>query len=358
MTLHVGHAMDELRKLPDESVHCCVTSPPYFNLRDYGLEPTVWGGDPDCEHTWGDRITIHKGGPTGSTCQAKNRAANESRDAVKSMNAGQFCECGAWLGCLGLEPDYQLFVNHIAEVFEEVRRVLRSDGTLWLNMGDSYATNTNSGLKHKDLMGQPWRCALALQEMGWWLRADIIWHKPTAMPETVSDRTTRAHEYIFLLTKNERYFYDAEAIKEPASPNTHSRGTGQNPKSRIPSGWDTGEGNHHGLTGRYKSRQNPSFSKAVSEVVADRNKRSVWKVASVPFKRAHFATFPPKLIEPCILAGCPAGGVVLDPFMGSGTTAMVAQQLGRQWIGIEQNPEYAEMIAERTAQKVLPFTED
>lgn len=387
--LHVGHALDVLREMPDESVHCVVTSPPYWGLRDYGTDPVTFGS--------------------------------------------------GWTGHLGLEPTPEMYVAHMVEIFEEVRRVLRVDGTLWLNMGDCYCTRPHGAdsthdpkhprgrdrseglkanrkpqenLKHKDLVGQPWRLAFALQAKGWWLRQDIIWHKATTMPESVRDRCTKAHEYIFLLTKSAKYFYDAEAIREPSSQLTHSRGNGVNPKAcgGTPSAWDTGSGDHHQKTGRYKAKQNASFSAAVRHVVSDRNKRSVWTITPGKYPGAHFATFPPALVEPCVKAGtseagccskcgslhsrvvevnpeykkavadgwnegdddmtrrmaagahpaslpvknltvgwrasCDCGAdvvacMVLDPFMGSGTTGIVALSLGRRTVGIELSPEYA-----------------
>ncbi len=314
-TLYIGHALDVLRSLPDESVQCVVTSPPYWGLRDYETPPVTFGD--------------------------------------------------GWSGQMGHEETPALYVVHMVEIFDEVRRVLRGDGTLWLNMGDSYCsdgrTSTNAsdkatcsntkrgiqgrsltppGLKTKDMVGMPWRLALALQAAGWWLRDCIIWHKPSPMPEGVKDRTTKAHEYIFLLAKSATYTYDADAIKEPVSGNAHTRGKGVHPKAKVPSGWDTGPGSHKEKTGRYRPKQNESFSAAVSGLVEMRNKRSVWKIPSSPYPGSHFATFPPKLVEPCILAGCPEG-YVMDPFMGAGTTGMVALQLGRPVIGIELSQTYA-----------------
>jgi site-specific DNA-methyltransferase (adenine-specific) len=331
--------------MPADSVHCCVTSPPYWGLRDYRLPPQIWGGDPSCEHEWGEPIRT----PWANDVRGPNgRKKNLAAGAWKVKETGPFCaRCGAWRGSLGLEPDYRLYVDHLFAVMREVRRVLRPDGTLWLNLGDCYATGAGKakgagggaqgkawqgkgpagyrgahaadpknpgadlagfqpnrmpqpGLKPKDLAGIPWRVAFALQDDGWWLRRDIVWSKPNPMPESVRDRPTTAHEYLFLLTKSARYWYDGEAIKEPAV------------------------------------------------TVGDaRNRRSVWTVATQPFAGAHFATFPPALIAPCILAGCPAGGTVLDPFLGAGTTALVAGRLGRHCIGIELNPAYAQMARAR-----------
>jgi len=369
-TLYQGDALEILRRLPSSSVHTCVTSPPYWGLRDYGVE-----------------------------------------------------------GQIGLEETPEEYVEKLVAIFREVRRVLRDDGTLWLNLGDSYASKPcggighnakvgttkkaiqksagiPAGLKPKDLVGIPWRVAFALQADGWYLRRDIIWHKPNAMPESVKDRPTTAHEYIFLMSKSPVYYYDADAIREPYSPESLPRVMrGRSEKHK----WsDGGPGNQSIAKSLEKACSNPK----------GRNKRSVWTVSTKPFKGAHFAVFPPDLIEPCILAGSPekacphcgapwervterktinkegwgpskknhreylgeetifkngygrAGnpivytigwkptcqcenndgsgrGIVLDPFFGSGTTGLVAQKHGRQWIGVELNPEYIRIAEER-----------
>lgn len=326
VTIYQGDCLLELQNLPAESVHCCVTSPPYWGLRDYGV-----------------------------------------------------------FGQIGLEKTPEEYVAKMVEVFREVKRVLRDDGTLWLNLGDTYAASRSyqvpdnkhsscdehqkgsravpDGLKPKNLCGIPWRVAFALQADGWYLRQDIIWHKPNPMPESVTDRCTKSHEYIFLLSKSERYYYNSDAIKEPVTGNSHARGNGVNPKSiKIPNGWDTDKGSHgafhrqgRGTGDRYKIKQNESFSSAVKDLVDFRNKRSVWSVPTFPFPNAHFATFPPDLIKPCILAGCSEGGTVLDPFLGSGTTAYVAKELGRRCIGIELNEKYIPLAKERIIQEVLNF---
>jgi len=271
-TIMVGDALDRLKHIPDASVQCCVTSPPYFGLRDYG-EP----------------------------------------------------------GQIGLEPTPDEYVTRLVEVFRKVRRVLRDDGTLWLNLGDSYTGSANNGgLKPKDLIGIPWMVAFALRSDGWWLRQDIIWSKPNPMPESVTDRCTKAHEYVFLLTKAARYYYDAEAIKDP-----YARGYKDGP----------GFG---GLANRTNMKHSVIGNQAggpqakVSEDGA-RNKRSVWRIAAQPYPGSHFAVMPPKLAEPCILAGSAVGDTVLDPFGGAGTTALVANRLGRDAVMIELNPEYAEL---------------
>lgn len=325
ITIYNGDALETLQELEAGSVQSCITSPPYWGLRDYGIS-----------------------------------------------------------GQIGLEESPEEYVEKLVKVFQEVRRVLQDDGTLWINLGDTYnsrsggysslekmgmnsyiSTNTAANiikskqrtnkLKSKNIIGIPWRVAFALQAEGWYLRSDIIWHKPDPMPESVTDRPTKAHEYIFLLSKSKKYYYDNEAIKEPVTWNAHSRGNGVNPKAKIPAGWDTGPGGHTNLNGRYKSKQNESFSSAISGIVEKRNKRSVWTVLKYPFPEAHFATFPPDLIKPCVLAGCPSGGVVLDPFAGSGTTLYVSKEFGRKSIGIELKEDYCKLILKRTQQEVLEF---
>ncbi|OHD27145.1 MAG: hypothetical protein A2Y38_08470 [Spirochaetes bacterium GWB1_59_5] len=325
MNIINGDARTVLKELAPESVQCCVTSPPYWGLRDYGVK-----------------------------------------------------------GQIGLEANLEEYLAAMVAVFEDVRRVLRSDGTLWMNMGDSYNVATNKGrrysatnnkdhgywkkghddvrrnvvgLKPKDLVGQPWLLAFALRAAGWYLRADIIWHKPNAMPESVTDRPTKAHEYLFLLSKSGRYHYDAEAIKERTTGNSHARGEGVNPKAKTPGANSRiHQDRDPAHPAARKSRQNESFSAAVNGLVDDRNKRSVWTVPASPYRDAHFATYPADLIKPCILAGCPVGGLVLDPFAGSGTTGMVALELGRRAVLVELNPDYAKLCDERcTTTRGLPL---
>jgi DNA modification methylase len=349
---YVGDCRALPAELPDESVNCV------------GLQQ-------------------HPGGPPGDGLMLRGgRAVIEAQAAVKDIDAGALCEpCAAWRGQLGLEPTPEAFVDHLANVFRDVRRVLRTDGTLWLNLGDSYCTvphgpkgaNTADpknpvprsrpagsqanrarveGLKHKDMVGIPWRVAFALQADGWWLRSDVIWAKPNPMPESVTDRPTRAHEYLFLLTKSDNYAYDARAIMEPVSGTARPRGAGVNPKAR---GKNEQSPDHrkHGFNERWRVKQNESFSAAIAGTVDQRNKRSVWTITTEPTPDAHFATFPRKLVEPCILAGCPAGGVVLDPFGGSGTVGRVAEDLGRKWLLFDLNSEYAKIADRKTAQRSL-----
>jgi DNA modification methylase len=373
LTIICGDALTELRKLPDESVQCCVTSPPYWGLRDYGVE-----------------------------------------------------------GQLGLENAPEEYVAKLVEILREARRVLRTDGTLWLNLGDSYCGGGNNrgdgsslsskqtsnrgargqvgdlarnkriprgggrwgggnnaavGVKSKDLIGIPWLVAFALRTDGWWLRSDIIWNKANSMPESVLDRPTRSHEYLFLLTKSARYHYDAEAIKEPATeadwqsrigranlnnrllptdelngirPRVkytvnfkHRRDSEGGPffkNSEDYAGKNAQAQIHKNSKQRAHSRRHDGFNDRwdqSEQCSGMRNKRDVWTIAPANFHEAHFATYPPDLIKPCILAGCPVGGTVLDPFAGSGTTGMVALELGRRAVLVELNPKYVELIKQR-----------
>ena len=338
MTVRIltGDCRDLLATLPPQSVHTCVTSPPYFGLRDYGVD-----------------------------------------------------------GQIGLEPTPDAFVAELVGVFREVRRLLRDDGTLWLNLGDSYAAQRGGtampaetlaggyggrgdadahrghgsihahrnagaiGLKHKDLIGIPWRVAFALQADGWYLRQDIIWHKLNPKPESVRDRCTKAHEYIFLLSKSERYYYDAETVAEPVAASTvarlaqptiaQRRGSDRVPgktNGRMKAAPPRFGGKKYGDSGAPEHRTKSGNEYTVSED-GKRNRRSVWTVETQPFKEAHFATFPPALIEPCVLAGCPKGGTVLDPFGGAGTTGLVADRNERDAILCELNPEYVAIARRR-----------
>lgn len=290
-------------------------------------------------------------------------------------------------GQLGREPTLQEFIANMVEVFDLCRELLADDGTCWVNMGDSYASRGGlqapmageamegrarakgniclsnrsagiDGLKNKDLVGQPWRLAFALQDAGWYLRQDIVWSKPNPMPESVRDRCTKAHEYIFLLAKSERYYFDQDAILEPVSPNTHAR-LSQDVQNQIGSERANGgaktNGNMKAVARKTEApgsgtKNNSSFDQAMAIMPERRNKRSVWTIPTESFSEAHFATFPQALVEPCILAGSRAGDIVFDPFMGSGTVAQVAQNLGRKWLGCEINPAYIDLQKKRTAQ--------
>jgi DNA modification methylase len=450
-----GHALAVLRTLPNESVHCCVTSPPYWGLRAYGTKPQIWGGDPSCRHSVGPELPHGRRGNRGVSGDggSLHPALEESGQGPGAGGGGCFCiRCGAWRGELGLEPTPELYLAHVVAVFHEVRRVLRKDGTLWLVLGDSYAgswgnqgrknargtqrsingpmiqnlrpypnrrSNTGSWvnrhpvLKPKDLIGIPWQVALALRADGWYLRSDIVWAKPNPMPESVTDRPTKSHDYVFLMAKSEQYFYDAAASREPIREKTltvHTtpyKGTGTESRGGKINKWIESHG----------GRCHP----------ATRNRRTVWTIATEPYPEAHFATYPTALVVPCIKSGtsehgcCPRCGAawrrvlektairpidyqgkwisadpqasgrrmlanvrarrqagedhdnpfpapktvawqspcehrqkpvpctVLDPFCGSGTTGVVALRLGRRFTGIELNPNYIEMARRRIA---------
>jgi DNA modification methylase len=494
LTIICGDALTELRKLPDASVQCCVTSPPYWGLRDYGTGS--WeGGEDGCDHEGDQRHYTEK---TAAVCSADafSEPGQANIDRLKEgrwRNNGTCVKCGAIKqdSQLGLEKTPEEYVAKMVEVFREVSRVLRKDGTLWLNLGDSYASGGRGGgaegeagekqrsnqgallgakkpppgLKTKDLCGIPWRVAFALQADGWYLRSDVIeevefycpcgcgyimeeriwrwsqdreliWRKSNPMPESTRDRPTKSHEYLFLFTKNSRYFYDAEAIAEQSSlamlnqmrhgydgeaTKDYEKNGVQNPSSvksriienarrkhRLPAGWDTSKGGCHGTIHREGRSPTTEYSDVNS---VRRNKRSVWTIATAPYAEAHFATFPPDLIKPCVLAGTSAKGccakcgaplerlverekqprgdcfgkrdgafdhgqsgstyqetvstetvgwrptckcdaaiepcVVLDPFAGSGTTGMVALELGRKAVLIELNPKYIPLIEQR-----------
>ncbi len=335
-----GDCIEGMRQIPDASVHCVVTSPPYYGLRDYGTA-TWQGGDAKCDHVQ-------------SRNQHGGERADRNQEGYKKFYKDVCAKCGATRidQQIGLEESPDEYVARLVEVFREVRRILRHDGTVWLNLGDSYAGNNSQasnngragygnprervvnriseGLKPKDLIGIPWRVAFALQADGWYLRQDIIWHKPNPMPESVTDRCTKSHEYIFLLSKSAKYYFDHEAIKEPSANLgvTSIRFGGTKYGDSDDKKHATKSGNEYTDNGT-------------------RNKRSVWTVATQPYAEAHFAVYPTKLIEPCVLAGCPIGGTVFDPFTGSGTTAFVALTHNRNFVGTELNLDYVAIAEKR-----------
>ena len=305
--IYTGDCLEVLRTLPDESVHCCVTSPPYYALRDYGMDEQI-----------------------------------------------------------GRETSPKEYISRLTEVFTEVRRVLRSDGTLWLNISDTYAGKGNQGdfvdaknpkgrngqavalnnkvegCKPKDMIGIPWMLAFALRDAGWYLRNDIIWMKENPMPESVKDRCARCYEHIFLFSKSRKYHFDHKAISEPIAPTTAERlKRGLNGSNKFGKAIP-GQAQQQTIN---RVREHGSITDDMINPL--RNKRDVWIINTVPFKGGHYAAYPPKLVETCLLAGCPENGIVLDPFMGSGTTGMVAKQLNRHYVGIELNPEYTELANAR-----------
>lgn len=479
--LLIGDCRETLRTLPEGSVHCCVTSPPYWGLRDYGLPPGIWGGADGCEHEWGGNVRS----PWANAVAGPNAGGKNEKTRNSQKESGAFCQlCGAWRGCLGSEPTPEQFVANMVEVFREVKRVLRDDGTLALNLGDSYSSGNRTGhgtrvgykqqtnrgmsgeadparapqppgLKQKDLCGIPWRVAFALQADGWYLRAAIPWVKSNAMPESTTDRPTVSHETIFLLAKSGRYYWDAEAVKVASlrAGDTQTLG-GAKGRSYEPSP-DSPDfrGGHHQRgrdiqVGASRSRRTGDWARESMEAaVQDLRARADHLEAVLeggklaldddgdplalfvnpqPFRGAHFATYPPRLVEPFVKAGTSERGVcaecgapwrrvvqktggrtgrswhphdddphvgmsqahrlqgtkedgleeyrcetigwaptctcgceetvpatVLDPFMGAGTTAVVAEALGRGWIGCELNEQYAAIARERIEQERL-----
>lgn len=452
-----GDCRAVLQREPAGSVHMVVTSPPYYGLRDYKLSATIWGGDPACEHVWTDVADGYVGhrGNRGQVPQTKWPGQQEYSQNLGGQVSG-FCACGGWLGTLGLEPTPDLYVAHLVDVFREVWRALRDDGTLWINLGDSYASawpapstrrniigNPMAGgkrgpqrqsklsgtLKEKDLIGIPWLTALSLRDDGWYLRRDIIWAKPNPMPESVEDRPTTSHEYIFLLTKHERYFYDAEAIAEPQVEQERLRRIREHEQG-LASVYALNRDTIAGQAGQAMQSATGTARSVVKRqelaLKGTRNRRSVWTISTKPFAEAHFATFPLDLVEVPILAGTSARGccrfcgapwervmwdgglageaiiqsgarpaadhrgvssssalrpngrtfrasgtvgwrptcrcrgqrgrtvpaVVLDPFGGAGTAALMAVKLNRDAVSIEANAEYVEMQERRIEQEV------
>lgn len=448
-----------LRELPNDVVQCVITSPPYWGLRDYGTASWEGGNDLDCNHI--EKIQPQNLSKLADKYAPRKNPRNKNRQDNEEINYRQYKQSCGKCGAkridqqVGLEETPDEYIQKMVEISHEVKRVLRKDGTLWLNLGDSYSSSPAGnkepsgfsqtlpsrrkhgvgpetvdipkkvhGLKPKDLIMMPARVALALQADGWWIRSDIIWHKPNPMPESCTDRPTSTYDHIFLMAKSENYYYDAYAIKEPAGLNTHARGNGINPKARISmptsAGWDTRKGQSHGTINidrhenkikAKRNKQNPSFSRATRMIVEYRNKRNVWTVPVYPYSGAHFATYPPELIIPCILAGtsakgccpscgapwervtdykanydrrepshsakgnptkvdstgwktptvkqkgwqptCSCGGdpipcIVLDPFLGSGTTMGECRKNDRIGIGFELNPDYEIFIIKRS----------
>ncbi|TAJ99773.1 hypothetical protein EPO44_10250 [bacterium] len=345
-TIIQGDVIERLRAMPEGSVHCCITSPPYWGLRDYKIPPSIWGDLGGCLHEWVEQSidTEVSGGNWAQGVNGRGEAWENSKPLIHGVQHTASCSrCSAWRGCLGLETTPKLYCAHLVQVFREVWRVLRDDGTVWLNLGDSYAgswgaqgrqgksgalagrsacasrqiaaaakrtSGTGSvahlnGIKAKDLVGIPWMVAFSLRRAGWYLRRDIVWAKPNPMPESVADRPTTAHEYIFLLTKREKYFYDRLGAMEPVTGGAHSRGTGVNPKALLAEE----SGNQRATWQRPK--QNASFSAAVAGVMPgfSRNRRSVWTIAGMPTSEAHFATFPIEIPEFCLLLATSERGV-------------------------------------------------
>ncbi len=394
-----GHAVNIMRQMPDNWVNCIITSPPYWGLRDYGIEPLIWDGDPECEHTFdsdnayhdnlryrvghnttvGNNVnpeiyTIKKTGGLNGKLGENNPAHFES--------SSQFCSiCIAWRGSLGLEPSMEMYINHLCSIFDEAKRVLKDDGSLWVNIGDTYASNgsqetrfwhgsnqgkhqlgNGDGLLSKEYSGRcrtnevpskslcmiPFRFAIEMGNRGWILRNDLIWHKPNCMPSSAKDRFTVDFEHVFFFTKSKRYYFKQQF--EPFKIDSVKRmRRGQNEGK-----WHTEEA----PKGFYQRLHEPRDFQGYDGINREynmhkgRNKRAIWSITTKGFPEAHFATFPETLVEPMIKAGCPEGGIVYDPFMGAGTVAVVAKRLNRHFVGSELKADYVEMAKRRIAKEI------
>ena len=386
ITLKIGNVLDKLKEIPDNSVDCVVTSPPYYGLRKYRAPDAIWGGDPACEHEWTMQsvglLHENRNNLIGTQEEVHNASGVAFIKKYDNLNAGKCSKCGAWKGQLGLEPDYHMYLDHLLMVTAELKRVLKPTGTLWWNMGDTYSGSgqggqtgygdakrqkvndtmdrsitLRTGIPSKSLMQLPTRFSIHMaDEQGWILRNTLLWYKRNGMPSSVKDRLANSYEYVFFFTKQKRYFFNLDAMRVPNKVLgvTDMRPPGISRQKLYPnSSYNKSDDPHlaqfktkqdlaHNRTGTYSD---PLHTKPLNPL--GKNPGDVLKLTTRPFKGAHFAVFPPKLPEFCIKAGSPEDGVVLDPFAGSGTTLMVARQLGRSAIGIEISPEYAKLIKRR-----------
>jgi len=380
--IKVGNALDVLREMPSRSVDCCVTSPPYWSLREYPVNPLIWGGKKDCRHKWVKHLRPAANGKINGVANGWKKGANT---ATRTALLSQFCEkCRAWRGQLGLEPTPEMYRSHLVQIFRQVRRILKPGCTLWLNLGDTWYSRAGSGkrlggthpehsithyrklledsstypvippnrmpiangLKPKDLVGVPWLVAFALRESGWWLRFEIIWSKPNGVAKVAADRPAGIHETIFLLANGRHYFYDELANLEPNSPVERQRRQREKNQAQAKvykTKRDHGQFFPPGATS-FHTRLDKRIELSVSGV---RRRRSIWEIAVTPWKGEHSSVFPIKLADICIQCGAPEGGTVLDPFCGTGTVGVAALRKGRNFIGIDLDPHSAAVARER-----------
>lgn len=408
-TIYQGDCLDMMKNIEDKSINCIITSPPYWGLRDYKTENIIWDGDPECPHNFlsdgaypdNMRYRVGKTSTVGNNINPdiytikKSGEPNAKNDKARFESFSQFCSlCGAWKGSLGLEPIFELYINHLCSIFDECKRMLKDDGTLWINLGDTYASNGsqetrfwhgNNPGKHrfngdgelskgysgrcrtneitsKSLCDIPFRFSIAMIDNGWIKRNTIIWHKPNVMPASCKDRFTVDFEYVFFFTKNKDYYFEQqfEPLADATIPRM-LRGVSENnkwvngadgqtkhtmsqprPNRKMAGTLYGGDGSGlHEHSGYYDKDGTPRF------YPQGRNQRCVWSIPTKPFSEAHFATFPEKLIEPMIKAGCPEGGIVYDPFIGAGTVAVVAKKLNRHYLGSELNADYIDIANKR-----------
>jgi site-specific DNA-methyltransferase (adenine-specific) len=356
--IYNGDCRDLLKQLEDDSIDCCISSPPYLNLRDYGIEPSIWDGDPECEHEWDIQI---KKGTSGGKKSEKVQVKDEENFQIVLDSEYSFCsKCGAWKGCLGLEPTFELYIQHLADIYDLVQQKLKKEGTCWVNLGDTYGNSSAAGNKvfgnpefnknrpsreltktpkkevnkkyEKCLLMIPQRFAIEMISRGWILRNVLIWHKPNCMPSSVKDRFTVDFEYVYFFVKSKKYWFEQQREKN------------DKPKS----GWV--KQREKGInTNKYETPYS-QWKEDDRDPIQGRNKRCVWTIPTKPNKEAHFATFNPALVTPMIKSGCPIDGIVLDPFAGIGTTLQTAWNLGRNYIGFEISEEYCK-IANKLLQK-------
>jgi site-specific DNA-methyltransferase (adenine-specific) len=336
-TILQGNCLSVLKSIPDNSINMIFTSPPYWGLRNYGGIPEIWGGDKNHDHVWTD---FTRKGISGGIKSKKVQIKDESNFQIVPDSNQSFCFCGAWKGELGQEPNYKYFIIHLVEIFNECRRVLTDNGSLWVNLGDSYLSTSIDSSCRKSLVGIPDRFKITMIDNQWICRNDIIWYKRNAMPSSVADRFSVDYERIFFFTKNEKYYFDQQKEPcingDPASPRG-SKGTKTPNSGRRNKQNELGKATYTGFNARYEPR-------------TERNIRSVWDIPVQPFRGAHFATFPKNLLKTPILSGCPENGIVMDIFFGSGTVGLVAKELNRNFLGIELNEKYIEIAKERLGQ--------
>ena len=351
--LLIGDCREKLKELPDESIDCVVTSPPYWGLRDYKTEPLIWDGAPGCEHEWDDEHKVSTYTPSSTTSVGNELNGSHNMDYIHGI-----CQkCGAWRGQLGLEPDPNLYIKHLSDIFDQVKRVLKPSGTCWVNLGDSYGGSgkgygggdhgklgkhandflpkpSDNSIQDKCLVQIPSRFALEMTARGWILRNEIIWHKPNCMPSSVTDRFTVDFEKVFFFVKSKRYYFKQQYEQATAPP-----------------------GNPGPFSKAGNADRNDTGRIYIPNESGNRNKRTVWTIITKPYSGSHFAVFPIDLIAPMIDAGCPSDGAVLDPFSGSGTVLEYARKHGLNGVGIELNPEYKGLATDRALLNVPEITD-